>query len=180
MQLTAEDVVRLFEEDERARRRLAELLISEPGVRLAIINAVLRDVATKSDLERLAASTRGDLERLRGEIKALEASLRGDLDELRGEMRELEASLREDMKALEASLREDMKSLEASLREDMRRLEASLRGETGGLRRELGELQQRVARVEGQLSLFVKLFAAFNLPTLLGVVGILLKMLVSP
>jgi chromosome segregation ATPase len=49
--LTAEDVVRLFEADARARRRLAELLVSEPDVRLAVINAVLRDVATKSDLE---------------------------------------------------------------------------------------------------------------------------------
>ena len=151
MQLTAEDVVRLFEEDERARRRLAELLVSEPDVRLAIINAVLRDVATKSDLERLAASTRGDLERLREEVKALEASLR------------------EDMKSLEDSLRGDMKSLEASLREDMRRLEARLSG-----------LEQRVARLEGQLSLFVKLFVAFNLPILLGVVGILLKMALAP
>jgi len=151
MSLTAEDVVRLFEEDERARRRLAELLVSEPDVRLAIINAVLRDVATKSDLERLAASTRGDLERLREEVKALEASLR------------------EDMKSLEDSLRGDMKSLEASLREDMRRLEARMSG-----------LEQRVARVEGQLSLFVKLFVAFNLPILLGVVGILLKMALAP
>ena len=151
MSLTAEDVVRLFEEDERARRRLAELLVSEPDVRLAIINAVLRDVATKSDLERLAASTRGDLERLREEVKALEASLR------------------EDMKSLEDSLRGDMKSLEASLREDMRRLEARMSG-----------LEQRVARLEGQLSLFVKLFVAFNLPILLGVVGILLKMALAP
>jgi chromosome segregation ATPase len=51
--LTAEDVVRLFETDARARRRLAELLVSELDVRLAVINAVLRDVATKSDLEAL-------------------------------------------------------------------------------------------------------------------------------
>ena len=155
MSLTAEDVVRLFEEDERARRRLAELLISEPDVRLAIINAVLRDVATKSDLERLAASLRGDM-------KSLEASLRE-------EVKALEASLREDMKSLEDSLRGDMKSLEASLREDMRRLEARMSG-----------LEQRVARLEGQLSLFVKLFVAFNLPILLGVVGILLKMALAP
>jgi len=158
MSLTAEDVVRLFEEDERARRRLAELLISEPDVRLAIINAVLRDVATKSDLERLAASTRGDLERLREEVKALEASLR------------------EDMKSLEDSLRGDMKSLEASLREEVRALGARV----SGLEARLSGLEQRVARLEGQLSLFVKLFVAFNLPILLGVVGILLKMALAP
>jgi len=129
MKLTAEDVVRLFEEDERARRRLAELLVSEPGVRLAIINAVLRDVATRGDLERLAASLRGDLERL-------------------------EASLREGMKALEARV--------------------------SGLEQRISGLERRISRLEGQLSLFVKLFAAFNLPTLLGVVGILLKMALAP
>ena len=129
MSLTAEDVVRLFEEDERARRRLAELLISEPDVRLAIINAVLRDVATKSDLERLAASLRGD-----------------------------------------------MKSLEASLREEVRALGARV----SGLEARMSGLEQRVARLEGQLSLFVKLFVAFNLPILLGVVGILLKMALAP
>ena len=41
MELTAEDIVRLFEGDVRARRRLAELLVGEPDVRLAIVNAVL-------------------------------------------------------------------------------------------------------------------------------------------
>ncbi len=111
MSLTAEDVVRLLEADPRARRRLAELLVSEPGARLAIVSAALREVATRGDLERLAASFRSD-------VKALEARISG--------------------------------------------------------------LERRAARVEGQLSLFVKLFAAFNLPTLLGVVGILLKMALAP
>jgi len=49
--ITADDVVKLFEEDAKARKRLAELLVSEPDVRLTIINAVLRDVATKCDIE---------------------------------------------------------------------------------------------------------------------------------
>ena len=63
--LTAEDVVRLFEEDARARKRLAELLVGEPDVRLAIVNAVLREVATKQDVERL----RGEMEKLRRELR---------------------------------------------------------------------------------------------------------------
>ena len=44
--VTAEDIVRLLREDARARRELAVLLVSEPEVRLAIVNAVLREVAT--------------------------------------------------------------------------------------------------------------------------------------
>ena len=46
MGITAEEIVELFEKDVRARKRFAELLVVEPDIRLAIINAVLRDVAT--------------------------------------------------------------------------------------------------------------------------------------
>jgi len=104
MSITAEDVVRLFEEDPRARRRLAELLVSEPDIRLAIVSAALREVATKRDLE-----------------------------DLRGEFRE-----------------------------DLRRLE------------------ERLARVEGKLDVLLKTFLAFSVPTLVAVIGVLLKMLLAP
>ena len=86
MSLTAERIVELFEEDARARRRLAELLVSEPDVRLAIINAVIRDVATKHDLAELRRELRGEIERvreeLRGEIARVEERLRGEIDRL--------------------------------------------------------------------------------------------------
>ena len=125
MSLTAEDVVRLFEEDERALSTAFIIASLTPGSEIRSSASLLLDVATKSDLERL-----------RGEVKALEDSLR----------------------------------------EDVRRLEAGL----SGLEARISGLERRAARVEGQLSLFVKLFAAFNLPTLLGVVGILLKMALAP
>ena len=69
--ITAEDIVRLFEEDARARKRLAELLISEPDVRLAIINAVLRDVATKQDLRELREEFRREIDGLKREVSEL-------------------------------------------------------------------------------------------------------------
>ena len=64
MELTAEAIVELFRADARARRELAELLVSEPDVKLAIINAVLKDVATKSDIEQLRAEFRREIDRL--------------------------------------------------------------------------------------------------------------------
>jgi len=106
--ITAEDVVKLFEGDVRARKRLAELLISEPDVRLAVINAVIRDVATKSDVE----------------------------------------------------------ALRRELREEMGRLDKRIDG-----------LDQRVARLEGSISLFTKLFVAFNLPLLVSVIAALVVLL---
>jgi hypothetical protein len=41
------------------RKRLAELTVTDSDARLAVINAVLADVATKSDLEKL----RSEIER---------------------------------------------------------------------------------------------------------------------
>ncbi len=82
MGLTAREVVDLFEKDESARKRLAELLVSEPDVRLAIINAVLRDVATKSDIQELRKELKGDINELRGEI----SELRKEISDLRKEM----------------------------------------------------------------------------------------------
>jgi len=76
--ITAEDIVKLFEEDVRARRRLAELLVSEPDVRLALANAILREVATKDDLKELRAEMRRMGEELRAELKAyIDAKVEG-------------------------------------------------------------------------------------------------------
>jgi len=80
MAITADAIVDLFEKDSRARRRLAELLASEPDIRLAIINAVLRDVATKGDIEKI----RNDIEEIRGEYATREdvRMLRSDVDKI--------------------------------------------------------------------------------------------------
>jgi len=86
--ITAEAIVELFERDVRARKRLAELLVSEPDVRLAIINAVLRDVATKSDIERIRGeyATKEDVNILRSEIE----KIRVDLVDVRERLSKLE------------------------------------------------------------------------------------------
>ena len=89
MGLTAKEVVDLFEKDPSARKKLAELLVAEPDIRLAVINAVLRDVATKSDINELRremidlnAATKRNIQELRKELK-------GDIQELRREVSEL-------------------------------------------------------------------------------------------
>ncbi len=98
--LSASDIVRLFEEDRAARRRLAELLVMDEDVRLAIINAVLRDVATKSDIERLRDELRGEFRaeigRLDSRIDRLEARLEGverELSALRERVARVEGAL---------------------------------------------------------------------------------------
>jgi uncharacterized protein YceH (UPF0502 family) len=106
----ADKLIEELEKDPRVRRRLAELMVTDSDVRLAIINAVLADVATKSDLERLE-------ERLERRISSLESRVNA--------------------------------------------------------------IEERLARLEGQMDLFVKLFIAFNVPILIAVIGILLRMIFS-
>ena len=128
----AEKLIEELEKDPKIRRRLAELMVTDSDVRLAIINVVLANVATKSDLEKLEAATKRELENLRVEMKA--------------EMGKLEERLERRISALESRV---------------------------------NSIEDRLARLEGQMSLFVKLFIAFNLPILIAVIGILLRMIFS-
>jgi chromosome segregation ATPase len=139
----AEKLIEELEKDPKIRRRLAELMVTDSDVRLAIINAVLADVATKSDLEKLEAATKRELENLRAEMKA------------------------------------EMEKLEERLRSEMGKLEERLERRISALESRVNSIEERLARLEGQMGLFVKLFIAFNLPISIAVIGILLRMIFS-
>jgi predicted nucleic acid-binding Zn-ribbon protein len=100
-------------------------MVTDSDVRLAIINAVLADVATKKDLEKLEVATKRELERLEERLE--------------------------------------------------RRISA-LENRISALENRVNSIEERLARLEGQMGLFVKLFIAFNLPILIAVIGILLRM----
>ena len=124
-----EKLIEELEKDPKIRKRLAELMVTDSDVRLAIINAVLADVATKSDLEKLEAATKRELEKLEERLRS-------------------------------------------EIQREVRRLEERI----SALENRVNSIEERLARLEGQMGLFVKLFIAFNLPTLIAVIGILLKM----
>jgi uncharacterized protein YlxW (UPF0749 family) len=128
----AEKLIEELEKDPKIRRRLAELMVTDSDVRLAIINAVLADVATKSDLEKLEAATKRELEKL-----------------------------------------------EERLRSEIQREVKRLEDRISALENRVNSIEGRLARLEGQMNLFVKLFIAFNLPILIAVIGILLRMIFS-
>ncbi|MCC6019223.1 MAG: hypothetical protein NDF52_03145 [archaeon YNP-WB-062] len=78
MQSLGERVIDEIGADKRLKMRLAELIISEPDVRLFIINSLLPDVAKREDIKEL----RSEITQLRGEM----TQLRGEIAQLRGEV----------------------------------------------------------------------------------------------
>jgi len=85
----AEKLVEELEADEKVRKRLAKLLlpevVSEPDARLAIINTVLRDVATKDDV----AGLREEFAMLRKDVYTYITELRERVSKLEGAFTQL-------------------------------------------------------------------------------------------
>ena len=106
--VTAEDIVKLFEEDVRARRRLAELLVSEPDVRLALANAILREVATKDDLRELREELKAYIDaKVEGLEKLFNARISGvdkRIDSLEQRVGDLAALVRASLIAITVTL----------------------------------------------------------------------------
>jgi predicted ribosome quality control (RQC) complex YloA/Tae2 family protein len=59
---------------------------SEPELRLAVINAVLADVATKQDIQQLRQELRGEIAQLRQHVDSEISQLRQEIAQLRREM----------------------------------------------------------------------------------------------
>ena len=71
---TASTLIEELEKDAKARKRLAKLLATEyalePELRLALINAILKDVATKHDVEKL----REEINKINARLSRLEGA----------------------------------------------------------------------------------------------------------
>ncbi len=113
------------------------------GVAEVLVETVVADPATRSDLTKLETALRGDMVKL-------EAGLRGD-------MVKLETGLRGDMVKLETGLRGDMNVL----RGDLVKLEAAMRGEmiAGFAMVKVDILRWLVPLLVGQMALTLGLFA---------------------
>jgi len=70
----------LLKSDRDALRELAVAVASEPELRLAVINAVLADVATKQDIQQLRQELRGEIAQLGQHVDGEIAQLRRDMN----------------------------------------------------------------------------------------------------
>jgi BMFP domain-containing protein YqiC len=108
MSLSAGEIARLLKSDRDALRELAVAVASEPELRLAVINAVLADVATKQDINQLRQEMRGEITSTKQEIQQLRQELRGEIAQLRQHVDGEIAQLRREMKDEISQLRRDM------------------------------------------------------------------------
>jgi DNA-binding transcriptional MerR regulator len=90
MSLSAGEIVRLLKSDKDALRELAIAVASEPELRLAVINAVLADVATKQDIQQMRQELKGEIAQLRqhvdDEISQLRQHVDSEISQLRRDM----------------------------------------------------------------------------------------------
>jgi polyhydroxyalkanoate synthesis regulator phasin len=80
-ELTGEEIVKRIVSDKGALKELVYHIVSDPDMRVAVISAVLSEVATKQDVRDL----RQEMNQLRTEIDGL----RREINDLRREMRSL-------------------------------------------------------------------------------------------
>jgi gas vesicle protein len=97
MSLSAGEIVKLLKSDKDALRELAVAVASEPELRLAVINAVLADVATKQDLQQIGQELKVEIAQLREETKEEIAQLRQEIGSLRQHVDSEISQLRRDM-----------------------------------------------------------------------------------
>jgi flagellar biosynthesis GTPase FlhF len=126
MSISAGEIVKLLKSDKDALRELSSAIASEPELRLAVINAVLADVATKQDLQQLRQELKGEMALLRQEMKEeiaqLRMELRGDITATKQDFQQLRRELREEISQLREEiglLRQHVDSEISQLRRDM-------------------------------------------------------------
>jgi uncharacterized protein involved in exopolysaccharide biosynthesis len=104
MSISAGEIVKLLKSDKDALRELSAAIASEPELRLAVINAVIADVATKQDLQQLRQELREEISQLRQEMRGEITATKQDIQQLRQELKGEIAQLREEIGLLRQHL----------------------------------------------------------------------------
>jgi flagellar biosynthesis GTPase FlhF len=156
MTLSAGEIVKLLKSDKDALRELAVAVASEPELRLAVINAVIADVATKQDLQQLRQELKGEMAQLRQEMKEEIAQLR---EELRGDI----TATKQDFQQLRRELREEI----SQLREEIGLLRQHVDSEISQLRRDMN------TNFRWTVGLIIAVWGTTVIPLLMRLAGVI-------
>jgi predicted nucleic acid-binding Zn-ribbon protein len=167
MSISAGEIVKLLKSDKDALRELSAAIASEPELRLAVINAVLADVATKQDLQQLRQELKGEMAQLRQEMK-------GEMVQLRQEMKEEIAQLREELRGDITATKQDFQQLRRELREEI----SQLREEIGILRQhvdsEISQLRRDTnTNFRWTVGLIIAVWGTTVIPLLMRLAGVI-------
>jgi DNA anti-recombination protein RmuC len=167
MSLSAGEIVKLLKSDKNALRELSAAIASEPELRLAVINAVLADVATKQDLQQLRQELKGEIAQLRQEMKEeiaqLREELRGDITATKQDFQQLRQELKEEI----AQLREETKEEIAQLRQEIGLLRQHVDSEISQLRRDMN------TNFRWTVGLIIAVWGTTVIPLLMRLAGVI-------
>jgi hypothetical protein len=102
-ELTGEEIVKRIVSDKGALKDLIYHIVSDPEMRMAVISAVLSEVATKQDVRDLRQEMnqlRQEMNQLRREVDARFDGLRREMDARFNEVRREINDLRREMRSL--------------------------------------------------------------------------------
>jgi chromosome segregation ATPase len=105
-ELTGEEIVKRIVSDKGALKDLIYHIVSDPDMRVAVISAVLSEVATKQDVRDLRQEMnqlRAEMNQLRQEMNQLRAEMDARFGEVRREINDLRREIND--------LRREMRSL---------------------------------------------------------------------
>jgi predicted nucleic acid-binding Zn-ribbon protein len=167
MSISAGEIVKLLKSDKDALRELSAAIASEPELRLAVINAVLADVATRQDLQQIRQELKGEMAQLRQEMK-------GEMVQLRQEMKEEIAQLREELRGDITATKQDFQQLRRELREEI----SQLREEIGILRQhvdsEISQLRRDMnTNFRWTVGLIIAVWGTTVIPLLMRLAGVI-------
>jgi chromosome segregation ATPase len=159
----AEKLVEELEADEKVRKRLAKLLlpevVSEPDARLAIINAVLRDVATKEDVARVMEEIGKVRVETREEIEKVRVATKEDF----GRLEERIEILRKEIYTQITEFRERVSKLEGAFTQLVDRI--------GDLDKRIDALDRRIDSLDKRIDYVIKVSWALTLSVLATLVA---------
>ena len=167
MSISAGEIVKLLKSDKDALRELSAAIASEPELRLAVINAVIADVATKQDLQQLRQELREEISQLRQEMRGEITATKQDIQQLRQELKGEIAQLRQEMKEEIAQLREETKGEIAQLREEIGLLRQHVDSEISQLRRDIN------TNFRWTVGLIIAVWGTTVIPLLMRLAGVI-------
>jgi predicted nucleic acid-binding Zn-ribbon protein len=150
-ELTGEEIVKRIVSDKGALKDLIYHIVSDPEMRMAVISAVLSEVATKQDVRDL----RQEMNQLRQEMN----QLRQEMNQLRQEMNQLRQEMNQ--------LRREVDARFDGLRREMDARFNEVRREINDLRREMRSL------IRWTITAILIVWGSTVLPVMMRLAGII-------